>query len=84
MHILYSLVMGAIAGYIASRIVNKTGSGILLDTVLGIVGAVIGGFISDKLGLGGAAGYGVIWFLFVSVVGAIILLVAYRAISRAA
>ena len=82
-HILYSLVMGLIAGYIASRIVNRTGSGILLDIVLGVVGAEIGGFISEKLGMGGAAGFGVIWYLFVSVVGAIIVLLAYRAISRA-
>ena len=84
MHLLYSLIMGGIAGYIASRIVNKTGSGILLDIVLGVVGAEIGGFLSEKLGLGGAAGFGTIWYLFVSVVGAIIVLVIYRAISQRA
>jgi len=84
LHILYSIIMGLIAGYIASRIVNRTGSGILLDIVLGVVGAVVGGFISEKLGMGGAAGYGTIWFLFVSVVGAIVVLLIYRAISRAA
>ena len=82
MHIIYSIVMGLIAGYIASRIVNKTGSGVILDTVLGIVGAIVGGWISDRLGWGGATGFGTIWFLFVSVVGAIIVLLVYRAISR--
>ena len=84
MHLLYSLVMGGIAGYIASRIVNKTGSGILLDLILGVVGSVVGGFLSDRLGLGGAEGYGTIWFLFVSVVGAIVVLLIYRAISKSA
>ncbi len=84
MHIIYSIVMGLIAGFIASKIVNRTGSGILLDIVLGIVGSVVGGFLSDKLGLGGAEGFGTIWFLFVSVVGAIVVLLIYRAIARAA
>lgn len=84
MHFIYSIIMGIIAGFIASKIVNKTGSGVLLDLILGIVGSVVGGFLSDRLGLGGALGYGTIWFLFVSVVGAIIVLLIYRAISRAA
>ena len=84
MHILYSIIMGGIAGFIASKIVNRIGSGILLDIILGIVGSVVGGFLSDKLGLGGAEGYGTIWFLFVSVAGAIVVLLIYRAISRAA
>ena len=81
MHFIYWIILGLIAGYIASRIVNRTGSGIVLDTILGVVGAVVGGFISEKLGMGGVMGYGVIWSLFVSVVGAIIVLVAYRAIA---
>ncbi len=84
MHILYSIIMGGIAGFIASKIVNRTGSGILLDIVLGIVGAVVGGFLSEKLGLGGAQDFGLVWFLFVSVVGAIIVLLIYRAVARAA
>ena len=84
MHLLYSIIMGIIAGFIASKIVYKTGSGILIDLILGIVGSVVGGFLSDKLGLGGAQGYGTIWFLFVSVVGAIIVIMIYRAVARAA
>jgi uncharacterized membrane protein YeaQ/YmgE (transglycosylase-associated protein family) len=81
-HLLFSIVMGLIAGYIASRIVNRQGSGILLDIVLGMIGAVIGGYLSQFLGLGGSMSGGIIWFLFVSVVGAIIVLAAFRAISR--
>jgi uncharacterized membrane protein YeaQ/YmgE (transglycosylase-associated protein family) len=84
MHFLYSIVMGGIAGFIASKIVNRTGSGILLDIILGIVGSVVGGFLSEKLGLGGARDFGLVWFLFVSVAGAIVVLLIYRAVARAA
>ena len=52
MHFIYWIILGLIAGFIASRIVNQTGSGIVLDTIIGVVGAVIGGFIGEKLGLG--------------------------------
>ncbi len=84
MHFLYSIVMGGIAGFIASKIVNRTGSGILLDIILGIVGSVVGGLLSEKLGLGGARDFGLVWFLFVSVAGAIVVLLIYRAVARAA
>ena len=84
MSIIAWLILGLIAGFIASKIVNRIGSGILLDIILGIVGSVVGGFLSDKLGLGGAEGYGTIWFLFVSVAGAIVVLLIYRAVARAA
>jgi uncharacterized membrane protein YeaQ/YmgE (transglycosylase-associated protein family) len=82
-HVITSIILGAIAGYIASRIVTKSGSGFLVNTVLGILGAVVGGYISDQLGWGGATGFGTIWYLFVSVIGAIVVLVVFRAISRA-
>ncbi len=74
------IILGLIAGFIASKIVNRTGSGILLDIVIGIVGAVIGGFIGDKLGYGGVNGLN-LWSLVLAVVGAVIVLVAYRAIA---
>ena len=81
MHFIGFIILGLIAGFIASKIVNKTGSGMLVDTLIGVVGAVIGGFIGDKLGLGGLEGVFSIWSLFLAVVGAIIVLVAYRAIN---
>jgi len=82
MHFIYWIVLGLIAGAIASRLVNKTGSGFVLDTIIGIVGAVIGGYISEALGLGGLHGYGFIWTLFVAVAGAVIVLLGYRALSN--
>ncbi len=80
MHFLAWIILGLIAGFIASRIVNKTGSGMVLDTIIGVVGAVVGGFIGEKLGLGGLEGLS-LWSIFLAVVGAVIVLVAYRAIA---
>jgi uncharacterized membrane protein YeaQ/YmgE (transglycosylase-associated protein family) len=77
------IVLGLIAGFIASKLVNKTGSGILIDIVIGIVGAVVGGFIGDKLGLGGLEGFS-LWSILLSVVGAIIVLLVYRAVASRA
>ena len=77
------IILGLIAGFIASKIVNKQGAGILMDIVIGIVGAVVGGFIGDKLGLGGLEGFG-LWSILLSVLGAIIVLLVYRAVASRA
>lgn len=81
MSILAWLVLGLIAGFIASKIVNKSGQGLVLDLVLGIVGALIGGALFNALGGSGVTGFN-LWSLFVAVVGAVIVLVAYHAIAR--
>jgi uncharacterized membrane protein YeaQ/YmgE (transglycosylase-associated protein family) len=73
------IILGLIAGFIASKIVNRTGSGLILDLVLGMVGAAVGGFIfSGLFGMRGITGLN-IWSLVVSVVGAIIVLWVYEA-----
>jgi uncharacterized membrane protein YeaQ/YmgE (transglycosylase-associated protein family) len=72
------IVLGLIAGFIASKIVNKTGEGWLLDIVLGIVGAVAGGWLFSSFGMPGATGLN-LYSLFVAVAGAAVLLVAYHA-----
>src|SRR5580704_10243288 len=51
------IVLGLIAGFIASKIVNHTGSGILIDIVLGIVGAIAGGFLFSLFGAAGVTGF---------------------------
>ena len=56
MSIVAWLVVGLIAGFIASQIVNKSGEGMVLDIVLGVVGAVVGGFLFNMLGASGATG----------------------------
>jgi uncharacterized membrane protein YeaQ/YmgE (transglycosylase-associated protein family) len=50
------IVLGLIAGFIGSKIVNRRGEGIVLDIVLGIVGAVAGGWLAGFFGLAGVSG----------------------------
>jgi uncharacterized membrane protein YeaQ/YmgE (transglycosylase-associated protein family) len=83
MSIIAWLVLGLIAGFIASRIVNKTGAGIMLDIVLGIVGALVGGFLFSLLGTEGVTGFN-LYSLLVAVIGAIVVLLIYHAIRRTA
>jgi uncharacterized membrane protein YeaQ/YmgE (transglycosylase-associated protein family) len=78
MSIIGWIVLGLIAGFIASKIVNRAGEGFLMDIVLGIVGAVVGGFIFEQFGAAGITGFN-LYSMIVAVVGAIILLVIYHA-----
>jgi uncharacterized membrane protein YeaQ/YmgE (transglycosylase-associated protein family) len=80
MTILGWIILGLLAGFIASKIVNKTGEGVVLDIVLGIVGAVVGGLAFNALGSSGVTGFNV-WSLFVAVLGAVVLLGLYHLIT---
>ena len=77
------IVLGLIAGFIGSKLVNKTGEGFFLDIALGIVGAVVGGWLFRLLGMQGVTGLN-IYSLIVAVVGAVVVLVVYHAIRRRA
>jgi uncharacterized membrane protein YeaQ/YmgE (transglycosylase-associated protein family) len=79
MSIIGWIVLGLIAGFIASKIVNRAGEGFLMDIVLGIVGAVVGGFSFEQFGAAGVTGFN-LYSMVVAIVGAIILLVIYHAI----
>lgn len=81
MSLLAWVFLGLIAGYIASKIVNRTGQGVVLDIILGIVGAVIGGSLFTTLGMSGVTGFN-LHSVFVAVVGAAIVLAVYHAVSR--
>jgi len=81
MSILAWVILGLISGFIASKIVNKQGEGILLDIVLGIGGALFGGWIFSAIGHSGVTGVN-LYSIFVSVIGAIVVLVLYHALSR--
>ncbi len=50
------IVLGLIAGFIGSKIVNNTGQGLLVDILLGVVGAVVGGFLFNQFGDPGVSG----------------------------
>ena len=83
MSILAWLVLGLIAGFLGSKIVNKSGEGIFLDIVLGIVGAVVGGWLFTRFGASGVTGLN-LYSLLVAVVGAVVVLVLYHAVRRMA
>ena len=79
MGIISWIILGLIAGWIASKIVNKTGSGMIMDVALGVVGAIVGGFIASALGSTGVTGLN-IWSIVVSVIGAVVVLWIYHAV----
>jgi len=80
MGIIAWIILGLIAGFIASKIVNKSGAGLTMDIVLGIVGAIVGGFLmTSVLGTAGVTGLN-IWSIIVSVIGAVIVLWIYHAV----
>jgi uncharacterized membrane protein YeaQ/YmgE (transglycosylase-associated protein family) len=81
MSILAWLLLGLIAGFIASKIVNKSGEGLILDIVIGVVGALVGGSLFNALGGVGVTGFN-LWSLFVAVIGAVISLLLYHAVTR--
>jgi uncharacterized membrane protein YeaQ/YmgE (transglycosylase-associated protein family) len=78
------IILGLIAGFVASKLVNHSGSGMLLDIVIGIVGALLGGFIGAKLGLGGLENFWSLWTWLLAIVGAIVVLLIYNAVARRA
>jgi uncharacterized membrane protein YeaQ/YmgE (transglycosylase-associated protein family) len=81
MSIIGWLVLGLIAGFVASRIVNKSGEGVIVDIVLGIIGAVVGGFLFSFFGAAGVTGFN-LYSMLVAIVGAIVVLVIYHTIVR--
>lgn len=83
MSILAWIVLGLIAGFIGSKLVNRTGEGLVLDIVLGIVGAFVGGWLFNRFGAAGVSGLN-LYSLLVAVVGAVVVLVVYHAIRRVA
>jgi len=80
MSILAWIVLGLIAGFIASQIVNRHGGNLLLDIILGVVGAVVGGFLFNQFGAGGVSGLN-LYSMLVAVIGAVVVLVIYHMIA---
>lgn len=78
MSILGWILFGLIAGFIASKIVNKRGEGCILNVALGIVGALVGGFIFTHIGGHGISGFN-LYSMFVAIIGAIVVLFLYHA-----
>ena len=83
MSIIAWIILGLVAGFIASKIVNRTGEGLILDILLGVVGGVAGGWLFGLLGMHGVTGFN-IYSLVVAVCGAVVLLVIYHTVRRTA
>jgi uncharacterized membrane protein YeaQ/YmgE (transglycosylase-associated protein family) len=87
MHFIIWIIVSGIAGYIASRIINKTGSGLIKDVLLGIVGGFVGGFIIGHLpivhrlqGHGGLGGLGI--EIIVAILGAMLVIYLWNLLFR--
>jgi uncharacterized membrane protein YeaQ/YmgE (transglycosylase-associated protein family) len=80
MGIISWIILGLIAGFIGSKIVDKQGQGLWLNIALGIVGALVGGFLFDAFGATGDTGLN-IWSMIVAVVGSIVVLLIYNAVT---
>jgi uncharacterized membrane protein YeaQ/YmgE (transglycosylase-associated protein family) len=75
------IILGLIAGFIGSKIVNKRGEGLILDMALGVIGAIVGGFLFSLVGAAGATGLN-LYSLFVAVIGSVVVLLVYHAVIR--
>ena len=81
MGIISWLILGLVAGFVGSKIVGGTGQGFWLDIALGIVGAIVGGFLfSELLGTQGITGLN-IWSMIVAIVGSCAVLFGYHALT---
>lgn len=81
MSILGWLILGLIAGFIGSKLVNNRGEGLIVDILLGIVGAFLGGWLFNTFGMPGVTGFN-LYSMLVAVVGAVVVLVVYHALKR--
>ena len=81
MSILSWVLLGLIAGFLGSKIVNRHGEGIFPDIVLGIVGAVAGGYLFSFFGAGRVTGFN-LYSVLVATVGAVVVLVVYHGVRR--
>ena len=80
MGILSWIILGLIAGFIGSKIVERQGQGFWLNIALGIIGALVGGFLFSFFGAEGVTGLN-IWSKIVAVVGSIVVLLIYNAVT---
>ncbi|HTS11699.1 MAG TPA: GlsB/YeaQ/YmgE family stress response membrane protein [Candidatus Limnocylindrales bacterium] len=79
MWLIWTIVIGILAGFLAGQVVKGRGMGVLIDLLVGIIGSVLGGWIFGILGL---AAYGLIGRLVMAFVGAVVLLLLVRALKR--
>lgn len=77
--IIYSLIIGGLAGFLAGKVLKGSGFGILGNIVIGVVGSLVGGFLFGILNI--SLGAGIIGKVITSVVGALVFLFVYGKIQ---
>jgi uncharacterized membrane protein YeaQ/YmgE (transglycosylase-associated protein family) len=75
------IIIGVLAGWLTGKIMKGSGFGFFMDMIVGLVGALVGGFISSHLGFGGVGEHGLIISIVIAVIGAVILTVILRLIT---
>lgn len=75
------IIIGLIAGWLTGKIMKGSGFGAIMDMVVGLIGAMIGGFLSYHLGLGGVREHGLIMSIVIAVIGAVILTWVVRLVT---
>lgn len=80
MSLLGWIFLGLISGFVASKVVNSQGEGCFLNIALGLVGAMVGGFIFSAIGGSSITGFN-LYSMFVAIIGAIVVLFLYHAVT---
>jgi uncharacterized membrane protein YeaQ/YmgE (transglycosylase-associated protein family) len=80
MHLLWWIIVGVVAGWATGKIMKGGGYGFWLDLVLGIVGAIVGGFVAPLLGLPSSGG--MLYTILVALGGAVLVVFLYRLITK--
>lgn len=75
------IIIGVIAGWLTGKLMKGSGFGFFMDMIVGLVGALVGGFISSRLGFGTASSHGMIGSIIIAVIGAVVLTIILRLIS---
>lgn len=75
------IIIGIVAGWLTGKIMKGSGFGVLMDMVIGLIGALIGGFISSHIGMGGVGDHGLIMSIVIAVIGAVILTFLVRLVT---
>jgi uncharacterized membrane protein YeaQ/YmgE (transglycosylase-associated protein family) len=75
------IIIGIVAGWLTGKIMKGSGFGVFMDMVIGLIGALIGGFISSHIGMGGVGDHGLIMSIVIAVIGAVILTFLVRLVS---
>jgi uncharacterized membrane protein YeaQ/YmgE (transglycosylase-associated protein family) len=75
------IIIGVIAGWLTGKLMKGSGFGFLMDMVVGLVGALVGGFLTTHMGLGGVGQHGLVMSIIIATLGAVVLTFLLRLIT---